>query len=386
MIPPTYLYGNGRLSQFSGANSTYYLGDSLGSVRQLADEDGVITLAKTYEPYGEVMSSVGIGTSEYGYTGEYTSSYVKLLYLRSRYYSLETGRFVTKDSWQGIFKKPMSYNPWLYTYANPINFVDPSGFISCRNSDDPECVTAARSLQAQALQLKSMVQSEDNPLNPVEALAELTRYAYNLFGKDSEGWMWGMTNVLVGLDPNDYYFLSLGIFDIGHNQINGSLHSNRYFVGQNWLPYKRDPINDFYYPGDTVKMEKAVSSEIGDWNPNYFDGTANQAYHFWYFAASDYYDGDLLPFVGNLVHDPYFLEAGCGEDLIGGDGKINLRNLSWFWNPFLRKWPDKVTGTSHEDFMLSLKGMEFGAFLRSPLTSSFIQPDQWIRDNLQTGN
>ncbi len=118
----TYLYGNGRLSQFSGANSTYYLGDSLGSVRQLADEDGVITLAKTYEPYGEVMSSVGIGTSEYGYTGEYTSSYVKLLYLRSRYYSLETGRFVTKDSWQGIFKKPMSYNPWLYTYANPIHW------------------------------------------------------------------------------------------------------------------------------------------------------------------------------------------------------------------------------------------------------------------------
>jgi len=124
----TYLYGNGRIGQFSEVDSAYFLGDALGSVRQLADENGVITLSKAYEPYGEVMVSTGSGSSIYGFTGESQSG--NLVYLRARYYQSDSSRFLTRDSWQGNYTVPASYNFWLYGYSNPINRIDPSGLFS----------------------------------------------------------------------------------------------------------------------------------------------------------------------------------------------------------------------------------------------------------------
>jgi hypothetical protein len=43
-------------------------------------------------------------------------------------YDPAAGRFTAKDSWQGDYNRPMSYNAWLYVYANPVNLTDPSGF------------------------------------------------------------------------------------------------------------------------------------------------------------------------------------------------------------------------------------------------------------------
>ncbi len=42
-------------------------------------------------------------------------------------YDPAAGRFTTKDSWQGDYSRPMSYNSWLYVYGNPVNFTDPTG-------------------------------------------------------------------------------------------------------------------------------------------------------------------------------------------------------------------------------------------------------------------
>ena len=39
----SYLYGNGRIAQTAGATTEYFLGDALGSVRQLTDAQGEIT-------------------------------------------------------------------------------------------------------------------------------------------------------------------------------------------------------------------------------------------------------------------------------------------------------------------------------------------------------
>ena len=82
----TYLYGNGRLAQDDGVNMGYFLGDALGSVRQLTDASGSVTLTQSYEPYGEVLSNEGTGTSIYGFDAELTDSYIKLINLRSRLY------------------------------------------------------------------------------------------------------------------------------------------------------------------------------------------------------------------------------------------------------------------------------------------------------------
>lgn len=44
MVCRLYLYGNGRIAQ-QGTEMEYFLTDALGSVRQLADESGNLTLA-----------------------------------------------------------------------------------------------------------------------------------------------------------------------------------------------------------------------------------------------------------------------------------------------------------------------------------------------------
>jgi RHS repeat-associated protein len=124
----TYLYGLARLAQLDTGtlDTAYFLGDVLGSVRQLTDETGVVTYAASYTPYGEVLSSVGEGESVYGFTGEY-SDVTGLVYLRARYYSPMSGRFLSRDIWGGDTNSPMSYNMWLYVFGNPVNFTDPKG-------------------------------------------------------------------------------------------------------------------------------------------------------------------------------------------------------------------------------------------------------------------
>lgn len=124
----TYLYGAGRIAQYGANGAEYYLGDALGSVRQMVDANGNIALARDYQPYGEVLSSTGGGATSYGFTGEWTDGSTGDVYLRSRWYAPGQGRFLTKDTWEGDYTKPMSYNAWLYGYANPIILTDPNGF------------------------------------------------------------------------------------------------------------------------------------------------------------------------------------------------------------------------------------------------------------------
>jgi RHS repeat-associated protein len=123
----SYTYGLGRISQQqSGNTSEYFFGDALGSVRQLVNNAGEVTLANSYDPYGNVVQSSGNGRSTYGYTGE-TADANGLIYLRARYYNPMDGRFVSRDTWDGDEYQPITYNKWTYANANPVMYVDPSG-------------------------------------------------------------------------------------------------------------------------------------------------------------------------------------------------------------------------------------------------------------------
>jgi RHS repeat-associated protein len=122
----THLYGLGRIGEQQPAGWQYHLDDALGSVRQLVDASGEVQLSDKYKPYGEVMESIGEGTSIYGFAGEISDS-DGLIFLRARYYDPMQGRFLQRDPWQGGYTKPASYNARLYGYANPVRYVDPTG-------------------------------------------------------------------------------------------------------------------------------------------------------------------------------------------------------------------------------------------------------------------
>ena len=70
-------------------------------------------------------------TMPYSYTTVSSDTYIKLIYLRSRMYSPLTGRFTTKDSWQGDYNRPLSLNRWNYVEGNPVNYTDPTGNVVC---------------------------------------------------------------------------------------------------------------------------------------------------------------------------------------------------------------------------------------------------------------
>jgi RHS repeat-associated protein len=97
-------------------------------VRQLVNNAGEVTLSKSYDPYGSVISSTGSGSSVYGYTGESQDAASGMVYLRSRYYNVADGRFQSRDTWGGSYNSPQSLNRWSYVEGNPISYTDPSGY------------------------------------------------------------------------------------------------------------------------------------------------------------------------------------------------------------------------------------------------------------------
>lgn len=125
-----YLYGHGRIAQSPITQSPnhqmeYFLGDALGSVRQLTNSTGALTLAKAYDPYGNVVMSNRSSATTYGFTSEYQSG--DSVYLRARHYAPYLNRFLQRDTIVPNPRIPADWNRWAYVRNNPINYTDPSG-------------------------------------------------------------------------------------------------------------------------------------------------------------------------------------------------------------------------------------------------------------------
>jgi RHS repeat-associated protein len=124
----TYLYGLDRVAEQQGGVNEYYLGDVLGSIRQIANNSGAITLARSYDPYGNTRQTIGDAQTNFGFTSEFTDP-SGLIYLRARYYDSLTGRFTTRDTWGGDANTPASLNRFNYAHSNPVMNTDPSGHL-----------------------------------------------------------------------------------------------------------------------------------------------------------------------------------------------------------------------------------------------------------------
>ena len=106
------------------------LQDGLGSVRALASLDGTVTDSLDYDAFGNVIARAGSIPSPHQFAGEYFEQELGMYYLRSRYYQPRTGRFWTRDSFEGFSMDPRSLHAYAYCQNNPLNRVDPSGNFS----------------------------------------------------------------------------------------------------------------------------------------------------------------------------------------------------------------------------------------------------------------
>ena len=122
----THLYGLGRIGSDGSGGWGYHLGDALGSLRQLTDASGKITLTQSFEPFGAPLSGAGTDSSEFGFTGE-QDDIAGLVFLRARFYDPGSGRLITKDRFPGYSSLPSTLHPYSYALNNTVNLVDPSG-------------------------------------------------------------------------------------------------------------------------------------------------------------------------------------------------------------------------------------------------------------------
>jgi RHS repeat-associated protein len=126
-----YTYGLQRISENQSINgawtTSFYVYDGAGSVRQLANYNGAVTDEYGYDAFGYSFTKQGTTPNNYLYRGEQFDSDLGLYYLRARYYSPSTGRFMSRDPEGGIITDPATLHKYFYASGDPVNRIDPSG-------------------------------------------------------------------------------------------------------------------------------------------------------------------------------------------------------------------------------------------------------------------
>ena len=107
-----------------------YLVDGLGSTRLLTNDIGSITNVYDYDAFGNLISNSGTVENDYQFAGEQYDENLDQYYLRQRYYDAGIGRFTRRDTYEGRLQEPITLHKYIYTHANPVNGIDPSGLLT----------------------------------------------------------------------------------------------------------------------------------------------------------------------------------------------------------------------------------------------------------------
>ncbi len=133
---------------------------------------------------------------------------------------------------------------------------------------------------------------ENGSLLPVEGFAQFADLAYTIFERDISDTLWAMTITINGMDANTG--------PVWKQAAGYGKSGLRFFIEENWLPYE----NDISYDVENWRgTDPWIHSRRGDWNIKYWDKTANQAYHFWFFVAVGAFDGSAQSNVANIYHE-----------------------------------------------------------------------------------
>jgi RHS repeat-associated protein len=93
-----YYAGSQRIAMRSNGTLSYLLGDHLGSTSLTTDATGNKVSEIRYKAWGNVRYATEDVPTKYQYTGQYSDSYINLLWYGSRHYDPELGRFIQPDS------------------------------------------------------------------------------------------------------------------------------------------------------------------------------------------------------------------------------------------------------------------------------------------------
>jgi RHS repeat-associated protein len=124
----------------SGVDIRWMVSDQLGTPRMIFDQTGSLANVSRHDclPFGEELSA-GSRSAQLGYTNsdgarqKFTSkerdAETGLDYFGARYYSSFQGRFSSVDPAlsSGDVGTPQSWNRYVYSFSNPLRYIDPTG-------------------------------------------------------------------------------------------------------------------------------------------------------------------------------------------------------------------------------------------------------------------
>ncbi len=97
----------------------------------VTSSSGSVTNSYTYDPFGVTTETKALLTNVFNpwrYAGQYQDTSTGLYKMGARYYQPELGRWTQPDP------SGLDANAYLYVGANPVNFVDPSGYFPSETS------------------------------------------------------------------------------------------------------------------------------------------------------------------------------------------------------------------------------------------------------------
>ncbi len=134
-IEKRYLWADGwRLGEIEGDRRVlFYFEDHLGSIRGAVDNNGRWLGEAEFSPFGIPLKRIsGI---RFGYAGEEQDEDGKV-YLRSRYYLPQVGRFISLDAAPLRLDDSIKQNRYAYAGNSPVNYRDADGAYPDNNSND----------------------------------------------------------------------------------------------------------------------------------------------------------------------------------------------------------------------------------------------------------
>ncbi|HWB02367.1 MAG TPA: putative Ig domain-containing protein [Verrucomicrobiales bacterium] len=122
-----YTYGTELAGERRAGAAHYHHRDGSRNVRLISDSAGSVSDTYGYNAFGALLSRTGTTRTPYQFAGERSGESEGLVFLRARYYDPSTGRFISKDPFEGVLRGPVSLHRYLYANSNPVMFTDPTG-------------------------------------------------------------------------------------------------------------------------------------------------------------------------------------------------------------------------------------------------------------------
>jgi|GEM_PF-1138468 len=134
-----YYDSDGSATSFSYNGTMYFYVKNLqGDVIRIIDLSGTEVASYVYDSWGNIKDTKGDPTvrelNPIRYRGYVYDTETSLYYLQSRYYDPFAGRFLNADAYYDTCNSVLSTNMFAYCESDPINYIDPYGYASYKNS------------------------------------------------------------------------------------------------------------------------------------------------------------------------------------------------------------------------------------------------------------